>query len=93
MQINKSTFVFSRCQVSLSNPRCMELLCETETCFMDGDLYQRLEDQYYQGGLHWKPKNSSVFWGHTQDEIVNKRLGTKFPEDQDKRVSFYLSHI
>ncbi len=54
---------------------------------MDGDLLERLEDQYYRGGIHWKPKNNSVFWGHSVDEIASKRLGTKLPEEQDKKVS------
>jgi hypothetical protein len=76
----------SRCQVSLHNPKCMELLCETDECFMDGDLYERLEDEYYRGGIRWKPKNNTVFWGHTVEEIANKRLGTRLPEEQDKKV-------
>ena len=53
---------------------------------MDGDLFDRLDDQFYRGGIHWKPKNNSVFWGHSVEEIANKRLGTKLPEEQDKRV-------
>ena len=65
----------------------MEVLCETEECFMDGDLYERLEDQYYRAGIPWRPKNNSVFWGHSMQELISKRLGTKLPEEQDKKVT------
>ena len=71
----------------------MEVLCETDECFMDGDLYDRLEDQYYRAGIPWKPKNNSVFWGHSVQELINKRLGTKLPEEQDKKVIIRLAPL
>ena len=52
--------------------------------------FSRLEDEFYRGGITWQPKNTSSFWGHSMDEILQKRLGTKLPEDQDKRVRNYF---
>ena len=65
---------FSKCQVSLSNPNCMEWMCETEECLVDQNLLDNLVQS--QNYLDWIPGNYSQFWGKTLQEGQNGRLGT-----------------
>jgi len=64
----------------------MDVLCETEECYYDEDLFNRLEDDYRSHRINWRPKNCSTFWGHTMEEVIKKRLGTFLPEDSDMQV-------
>ena len=66
-----------KCQISLSNPNCMEWMCETEKCLVDEELLENLlQSQNY---LSWTPMNYSQFWGRTLDEGRNGKLGTEAP--------------
>ena len=65
----------SKCQVSLSNPNCMDWLCETEECLIDIKVYDNLIQS--QTTLDWIPSNYSQFWGRTLQEGLNGKLGTE----------------
>ena len=60
--------------MSLSNPNCMEWMCETEECLVDQNLLDNLVQS--QNYLDWIPGNYSQFWGKTLQEGQNGRLGT-----------------
>ena len=65
----------SKCQVSLSNPNCMDWMCETEECLIDIKVYDNLIQS--QTTLDWIPSNYSQFWGRTLQEGLNGKLGTE----------------
>lgn len=65
------------CQASLSNPHCMDWMCQTDKCLIEPDTLAHLEQMQHQNG--WKPSNYTHFWGRTLHDAVQGRLGTKAP--------------
>ncbi len=43
-----STFFFSKCQVSLRNPNCMDLLCDSEACLVDPKVVEEIRRGQYR---------------------------------------------
>ena len=67
-------FILSKCQVSISNPSCMEWMCEIEECLVDQNMLDNLVQS--QNYLDWIPGNYSQFWGKTLQDGQSGKLGT-----------------
>ena len=45
-----------RCETSVTDNRCMELLCETLPCAVDGVTAKELADGFESGQYTWRPR-------------------------------------
>lgn len=67
-----------KCQPSMSQPGCMELLCERNQCLVEEETLRELEagrDIYT-----WRPANYSQFWARSLKDGISKKLGAIRPD-------------
>ena len=65
-------------QPSMSQPGCMELLCERNQCLVEEEALRELEagrDIYT-----WRPANYSQFWARSLKDGISKKLGAIRPD-------------
>lgn len=68
-----------KCQASVRDPGCMELMCDNDRCLIEKEVLRELE----AGGealYSWKPSNYSFLWGRTLQEGINMKLGAIRPD-------------
>jgi len=69
-----------RCQVSSSQPGCMEVLCSTHKCLVEERVLSELTQGAAQSLYTWTPANYTQFWGKSLQEGIKGKLGAKKPE-------------
>ena len=80
---------FSRCQVSPSNPSCMEFMCEDIPCLIDTTTAEEIRRGHDAGQYTWiAATNSTGLWGHSLAKGLQEKLGTFKPEEP---VSYRVS--